>query len=293
VYILYLDFWPVHTMTQEQNMSTTTQELDPKVLSEFKDAQKKGWAHFAPLALITTATAAHLVKFAGVRSGQRVLDVGCGTGVVAITAARLGAHVTGLDLTPELLEQARENSRIAELHVDWHEGDAEDLPFEDASFDVVLSQFGHMFAPRPEVAVAEMLRVLKPSGTLAFSTWPPELLVGSTFTLVGRYLPPPPPGISPPHLWGDPNVVRERLGSAVRGLTFDRARMRIPALSVKHYRLHLEQTAGPVIRLVAALKEKDPDKLATFRKEYEALASEYLEDNIVHQDYLLSRAVKA
>ena len=274
-------------------MSTTTQELDAKVLAEFKEAQKKGWAHFAPLAAVTTVTAAHLVKFARVRSGQRLLDVGCGTGVVAITAARLGARVTGLDLTPELLEQARQNSQVAGLPVEWHEGDAEDLPFEDEVFDVVLSQFGHIFAPRPDVALAEMLRVLKPGGTLAFSTWPPELLVGSMFTMVGRYLPPPPPGVSPPPLWGDPNVVVERLGSAVKGLTFDRARMLVPTLSVQHYRIHLEQTAGPVIKLVANLSEKDPAKLAAFRKEYEALASDYFEDNVIHQDYLLTRAQKA
>jgi 2-polyprenyl-3-methyl-5-hydroxy-6-metoxy-1,4-benzoquinol methylase len=273
-------------------MSTTTQEIDQKSLAEFKEAQKRGWVHFAPLAMVTTVTAAQLVKFARVQSGQRVLDVGCGTGVVAITAARRGAKVTGLDLTPELLEQARENSSIAGLPVDWHEGDAEELPFEDASFDVVLSQFGHIFAPRPDVAIAEMLRVLKPGGTLAFSTWPPELMVGSTFAMVGKYLPPPPPGVSPPHLWGDPNFIRERLGSTVKGLTFDRARMHVPALSVQHYRNHLEQTAGPVIKLVATLSAKDPAKLAAFRKEYEALASIYLEENVIHQDYLMTRAEK-
>src|SRR5437762_7556987 len=92
------------------------------------------------------------VKFARVRPGQRVLDVGCGTSVAAITAARLGADVYGIDLTPQLLERARENSAIAETRVDWREGDAEQLPHEDAGFDVVFSQFAHMFAPRPEIA---------------------------------------------------------------------------------------------------------------------------------------------
>src|SRR6202050_771426 len=96
--------------------------MDP--LDSFKAAQKQGWAHFAPLEAITTATAARLVKHAGIRTGQRVLDVGCGTGVVAITAARAGARVTGLDLTPELLEQARENARIRQLpQIVWTEGD--------------------------------------------------------------------------------------------------------------------------------------------------------------------------
>jgi ubiquinone/menaquinone biosynthesis C-methylase UbiE len=110
------------------------------------------------------------VKFANVRAGQNVLDVGCGTGIVAITAARIGASVRGLDLTPELLERARENARIANVEIDFREGDAEALPFDDVTFDVVLSQFGHMFAPRPDVAMAEMLRVLKRGGTIAFNS---------------------------------------------------------------------------------------------------------------------------
>src|SRR6185295_7780349 len=110
----------------------------------------------------------HLVRYAGVKAGQTLLDVGTGTGVVAITAARRGATVTGLDLTPELLEQAKQSAPIAGLTITWKEGDAEALPFGDATFDVVLSQFGHMFAPRPEAALKEMLRVLKPGGRLAF-----------------------------------------------------------------------------------------------------------------------------
>src|ERR1700691_412372 len=147
----------------------------------FKAMQKQGWAHFAPLEMVTTPTAAQLVKFAAVGAGQQVLDVGCGTGVAAITAARAGAKVSGIDLTPELLERARANSQIAEVEVDWREGDAEQLPYGDAAFDVVLSQFGHMFAPRPGVALSEMLRVLKPGGTIAFSTWTPEHFVAEMF----------------------------------------------------------------------------------------------------------------
>src|SRR5436853_785655 len=194
-------------------------------IAKFKMVQKEGWAHFAPLESVTTPTAARLVKFAGVQSGQRVLDVACGTGVVAITAARIGAKVSGLDLTPELLERARENSGVAEVEVDWREGDAEALPFQDGAFDTVLSQFGHMFAPRPAVAIGEMLRVLKPGGRIAFSTWPPELLIGSSFTLVGSYMPPLPPGVSPPPQWGDVALIRERLGAKVRDIQFDRDRM--------------------------------------------------------------------
>ena len=156
------------------------------VFETFKAAQKAGWAHFAPLQAFTTLSAAQLVNHARVTSGARVLDVACGTGVVAVTAARRGARVTGLDLTPELLAVARDNARIAGVDVAWHEGDVEQLPFDAESVDVVVSQFGHMFAPRPDMAIGEMLRVLRPGGTIAFSTWPPELYVGRLFALVGR-----------------------------------------------------------------------------------------------------------
>lgn len=265
--------------------------MDP--FEAFKNTQKKGWAHFFPLETVTTPAAAKLVKFSRVAAGQLVLDVCCGTGVVAVTAARKGAQVTGLDFTPELLARAHENSRIAKVAVDWQDGDVEELPFPDNTFDVVLSQFGHLFAPRPEVAVREMLRVLRPGGTIAFSTWPPEHYVGRLFQLAGRYMPPPPPGIAPPSLWGDSNIVRERLGSAVTDLTFDRDVLRPPALSPQHVRELSERTSGLVIAMIKALSDADPQRLETFRREFEAIAGEYLEDNVVRHDYLLTRATKA
>lgn len=262
-------------------------------LDSFKAMQKLGWAHFAPLEAITTIPAAILVRRARIQAGQRVLDVACGTGVVAVTAARVGAKVSGLDLTPELLEHARENSELAGVSVDWHEGDAEKLPFADGTFDAVLSQFGHMFAPRPEIAVAEMLRVLKPGGTIAFATWPPDMWIGRMFAMVSRYMPPPPPGVSPPPQWGDPNVIKQRLGEAVKNIFFFEERMLVPALSPQHFRRHTERTAGPLVKLVEMLSATDPVKLAAFREQYDALASEYFEGNAMHQDFLITRAVKA
>ena len=264
--------------------------MDP--FESFKAMQKEGWAHFTPFEAITTPCAAKLVKRAEVRPGQRVLDVACGTGVVSVTAARLGANVTGIDLTPGLLDRARENAGIAKVEVDWHEGDVEKLPFGDATFDVVLSEFGHIFAPRPEVAIGEMLRALKPGGTIAFSTWPPELFVGRMFALTASYLPPPPAGVAPPPQWGDPNIVRQRLGSAVRDILFDRATMLVPALSPSHHRKASEKNSGAMVRLVAALEGSDPARLEQYRREYDALAGEYFEDNYLRQDYLMTRAIK-
>jgi SAM-dependent methyltransferase len=242
--------------------------------------------------MFTTAVAAKLVKHAKMHPGQRVLDVCCGTGVVAVTAARVGARVTGLDLTPELLERAKENSQTAGAEIDWREGDVESLPFADGAFDVVLSQFGHIFAPRPEVAVAEMLRVLKPGGTIAFATWPPELFMGRMFTVTARYAPAPLPGAAPPPQWGDPGVVAQRLGNAVKDIVFDRGTMQVPALSPQHVRMRAEKTVGPLIKVVETLSATDPAKLAAFRREYEALVAEYYEENTVRQDYLLTRAIK-
>ena len=258
--------------------------------AQFKAAQREAWALFSPLAAFTTTAAASLVEFAGIGEGESVLDVACGTGVVAITAARQGARMRGLDLSPVLLEDARRNAAVINAEIEFLEGDAEELPYADASFDVVLSQFGHMFAPRPEIAVAEMLRVLKPGGRIAFSTWPPELMIGRMFALTGTYLPPP-PGAAPPPAWGDPNVVRQRLGEAVRDLRFQRDEMSIPALSPQHYRASIELTAGPVIKLVQSLANQ-PERLAQFRAELDDLISQFFTQNRVRQSYLMTRAVK-
>lgn len=260
-------------------------------IDTFKQAQRQGWAHFAPFEMVTTPPAADLVKFAGISRGQKVLDVGCGTGVAALTAARFGADVRGLDLTPELLVRAAENSEIAGVKVEWVEGDVEKLPWPDATFDVVISQYGHMFAPRPEVAIDEMFRVLKPGGTVAFSTWPPDFFTGRMFVLVSGYAPALPAGVSPPVQWGVPSIVRERLEARGANIVFSTGTMRAPALSPAHYRHFAEKNAGPVLRLVASL-EKDPAKLAAFRKELDALIAEYFSDNIVRQDFLMTRATR-
>ncbi len=267
--------------------------MNSEQMAEFKSKQRETWAmgNFGDMAVFTTPVAGHLVRFAKVAPGQAVLDVGTGTGVVAITARRVGARVMGLDLTPELLAQARAGAAMVGYDdIAWHEGDAEALPFPEASFDVVLSQFGHMFAPRPEVAVSEMLRVLKPGGTIAFATWPGEQLIGRQFSLNAKYVPPP-EGVASPVSWGDVAVVRQRLGEGVKALHYERGIMRIPALSPMHLRLFQEAKAGPFIRTAQALQQ-DPARLAAWRSETDELIGAYLQDNVVRHEYLFTRAVK-
>lgn len=255
-----------------------------------KQTQREMWASFAPTATFTTPVAARLVAFAGIAPGEAVLDVGTGTGVVAITAARAGARVTGLDLTPQLLAEARINASVAALEgIEWTEGDAERLPYADATFDVVLSQFGHIFAPRPDVATAEMRRVLKPGGRIAFATWPPEHFVGRFFAFLARHSPPPPPGAAPPPQWGQPAIVSERLAAGFDPPFFARATMHFPALSLGHFRGFMERSVGPIQKLVESLAEQ-PDALAAVRAEFEVLAAPYFDANVMCQDYLLTRA---
>jgi ubiquinone/menaquinone biosynthesis C-methylase UbiE len=256
----------------------------------FKNMQKQSWGLFVPLEAVTTMPAATLVNFSGIKAGDTIFDAGCGTGVVAITAARRGAKVSALDLSPELIERAHVNAQLAGVEVDFKEGDVEALPYPDNAFDAVLSQFGHMFAPRPQVTIQEMLRVLKPGGIIAFSTWPPDLYVGRLFSLVAKFSPPP-RGVSPPPLWGDPNFVRQQLKDAVEDLVFDQGVMLFPALSLGHYRQSVETTLGPVLKLVQEAKN-DPTQLTQFRAELEELVGNYFKDNHVQQHYLLTRARK-
>jgi SAM-dependent methyltransferase len=258
--------------------------------AQLKAVQREGWSLFAPLEAVTTAPAAQLVKHARIRAGQAVLDVGSGTGVVALTAARAGARVCALDLSPALLEHGRKHAALAGVEIEFREGDAEALPYENSTFDVVVSQFGHMFAPRPDVAIAEMLRVLKPGGTIAFSTWPPEHFVGQMFALIGKFVPPP-PGAAPPPQWGDPGIIRQRLGDAVSDIVFERDVMAFATLSPQHYRQGMEQTLGPLVKLVSTLKD-EPARLAAFRAELDAFIAPYFENNVVRQHYLMTRAIK-
>src|SRR4051794_10058721 len=154
-----------------------------------------------------------VVERAGVEPGMDVLDVACGTGNATIPAARAGARVTGLDFAPGLLAVARERAADAMVEIDFLEGNAQQMPFEDGSFDRVVSTFGHMFAPDHRRAAGEMTRVLRPGGVIAVACWTPEGAIGRMFRVTADLIPPPPGG-EPPLLWGTEDHVRELWGEA-------------------------------------------------------------------------------
>ena len=163
-----------------------------------------------------------VVSAAAVKSGDRVLDVACGSGNAALRAALAGGSVVGLDLTPELFPAGRTLAAEAGVEIDWIEGDAEALPFPDESFDVVLSTFGCMFAPRHDVTARELGRVVRPGGRMALTAWTPEGGVGTFFARLDSYLPAPPDFAAPSILWGSEAHVRKLFAGSGLELSFDR-----------------------------------------------------------------------
>jgi SAM-dependent methyltransferase len=180
-------------------------------MTEAQDRARATWSagDFDAIAQRIRAVGEDLVERVGVNEGERVLDVACGTGNATIPAAAKGGVVTGLDITPELLEDAKRNAREAGVEIEWIEGDAQDLPLDDGSFDVVLSTFGCMFAPDHAKAAGEIARVLAPGGRFGVAAWRPEGSIGRFFMTIAKYVPPPPEGFQPPPLWGVRDHVAE------------------------------------------------------------------------------------
>ncbi len=186
----------------------------PDGLAELKQRLRASWmaGDFGQIARLNAQGAEEFVTRLNLKPGMKVLDVACGTGNQSIPAARTGAQVIGLDIAPNLLEQAGQRAQSENLKIEFIEGDAEKLPYPAGQFEVVLSMFGAMFAPRPEVVASELKRVCRPGGLIAMGNWTPEGFVGQMFQITGRHAPPP-PGMLPPSLWGVEKVVAERLGS--------------------------------------------------------------------------------
>jgi ubiquinone/menaquinone biosynthesis C-methylase UbiE len=203
-----------------------------------------------------------LVEAAGVAPGMQVLDVAAGSGNAAIAAAVAGADVVASDLTPEMFDAGRADAAAAGVTLAWVEADAEALPFDDASFDVVLSSFGAMFGPRHQVVADELLRVCRPGGTIAMANWTPEGWVGRFFVVQAPFMPPPPPGALPPILWGREDHVRELFGDRVSALGFERRTAVVDAFAtpeelVQYYR----DNFGPTILAYRAVAD-DPERRA-------------------------------
>ena len=218
--------------------------------SELKGRHRKMWAMGDYDEMVETfllPLGPTLVKAAGIGPGMRVLDVAAGTGNASIPAAQTGAEVTASDLTPELLEAGRRRAEASGAELEWAEADAENLPFDDESFDVVMSSIGAMFAPHHQEVADQFVRVCRPGGTIAMLNWTPEGMIGALFRTMGPFAPPPPPGAQPPPLWGGEDHMRELFGDRVEW-TFEREDLTITAFGEAHeYGEHFKALYGPTI----------------------------------------------
>ena len=198
-----------------------------------------------------------LVEAAQIGAGVSVLDVASGTGNAAIPAALNGAHVTASDLTPELLQAGARRADAAGAELEWVTADAEHLPFEDASFDIVMSSIGVMFAPHHQQAADELVRVCRPGGKIALLSWTPEGMLGALFRLMGQYAPPPPAGASPPPLWGSEAHLRGLFGDRVEWRSLTREVLDITAFEhPRDYAEHFKAYYGPT-RSIRANAERN------------------------------------
>jgi ubiquinone/menaquinone biosynthesis C-methylase UbiE len=273
--------------------TTTTRYETPWSLGSYNEIA----VHLLPVS-------AHLVKLCNISSSDNVLDVACGTGNTAITARRTtGAKVTGIDITPEMLVQAREQASIAEVDdIDWKEANVENLPFGDEVFDVVLSSFGHIFAPHPQVSINEMLRVTKPGGRIAFSTWTAELVNGKLFDVMAKYIDSSSSSSSStnaststpsPSQWGIPQVIEKRLvesGFKVKDIHFECGVINKPVLSPNHSWMTSITKGGPMIHAIQTIR--DPKKIEALRHDVLKTITPYIKDNVLRLDYPITKITK-
>ena len=261
-------------------MSSVSPEME-----SLKTRLKGMWmaGDFGQVAKIIETGAEDFIARLELKPGDRVLDVACGSGNLAMPAARAGAIVTGVDIAPNLLEQARARAAAEGLTIRFDEGDAESLPYADSEFDVVVSMFGAMFAPRPDLVSAELIRVCKPGGRIAMANWTPEGFIGQMFKATGKHVPPP-PNMPSPLKWGDEETVRERLAGGISDLKLARRMCEFkyefsPAEVVEFFRMYY----GPTQRAFGALDENGQ---AALRGDLEKLWAEHNQasDNATHVD---------
>jgi SAM-dependent methyltransferase len=229
------------------NAKTETETPNP----ELRQKHRKMWAsgdYPSMVETFLTPLGPRLVESVGIGTGQRVLDVAAGTGNASIPAAQAGADVVASDLTPELFEAGRARAAAAGVELEWVEADAHDLPFEDESFDTVISSIGVMFAPFHQTAADELVRVCRPGGTIGLLSWTPEGMIGALFRAMGQFMPPPPPGAQPPPLWGSEEHLRELFDGKVEFETLRREMLDITAFErPDDYGEHFKGRYGPTI----------------------------------------------
>jgi SAM-dependent methyltransferase len=201
---------------------------------------------FGQIAKMIEHGAVEFVERLDLKPGMKVLDVACGTGNLAIPAAKTGADVTGIDIAPNLIEGAIERANAEGVEAKFEVGDAEALPYEDNTFDITMTMFGAMFAPRPDVTAAELIRVTKPGGLIAMANWTPEGFAGQMFKANAKHVPPP-PGMPSPVQWGSEDIVRERLSDGIADLQLTRRKITFfypfgPAEVVEHFRKYFGPT---------------------------------------------------
>ena len=242
-------------------------------LAAIKQRQQQTWAagDFSVVAARIVFSAEQLLESADPKAGDRSLDVATGSGNAAIAAARRGCVATGLDYVPALLARGRLRAQAEHLEVTFIEGDAERLPFPDASFDLVTSIYGVMFAPNHRLAASELLRVCRPGGKIALASWTPEGSVGEMFRTVSRYLPPP-PGLTPPSKWGDEAYLRELFGSGIRTIHSQVRQAIFRYISTDAYVEFFRTWFGPTIKAFEALPE---DRHPALTADMAALARKY------------------
>jgi ubiquinone/menaquinone biosynthesis C-methylase UbiE len=232
--------------------------------TELKQRQAAVWSAGAFEEIAVTLNDMHvaLIEALGPQLGEEWLDVGCGSGNLAELAAGAGAHVTGLDLSPRLIEVAEARAEAAGLHIHYRVGDAENLDVDDTSVDVVVSSVGMIFAPDHDAVAHEVARVVRPGGRLGFSAWTPEGTVGDMFKALGPFSPPPPPGAGAPMQWGSEGYVREKLGDAF-DLHVERRISHWEDESLEAAWETFSTNFGPVLMLLARL---EPDRREEFRE---------------------------
>jgi SAM-dependent methyltransferase len=254
--------------------TAATAAASPDIIA-VKARMKATWmaGDFGEVAKFSEAAAEEFIQRRDIKPDMKVLDVACGSGNLAIPAAKAGASVSGVDIAPNLLDEARTRAKWEKVNVAFDEGDAEELPYGSRSFDLVVSMFGAMFAPRPQRAADEMLRVCRPGGQIAMANWTPGGFIGQLFKLTAKHVPPP-AGIAPAVMWGDGTAVRERFGAGAASLRMTPIKMvlKFPfsiAETVAFYQLYY----GPTLRAFASLA--DDNKQKALRHDMEELYAKH------------------